>query len=156
MTLVVLLIGLMERKAEHLMNSDFIVAVHAMTFLCHKNQLLSSEELADNVCTNPARVRRVMSKLKKAGLVKTREGRTGGGFFSDTAGNVTLGEISAALDVDFAEFNWRSGDEDRDCMICSGMSDYMDMISKAINQRCSEYLSEVKVSEAEQWLKDRK
>ena len=62
------------------MNSDFTLAVHALVFLNHKAEVLSSETLAQNICTNPARVRRVMSRLAKAGLVETREGRKEGGY----------------------------------------------------------------------------
>ena len=62
------------------MNSDFVVAVHAMVFLHHKAETVSSEMLAENICTNPVRIRRVMARLKKAGLVETREGRTQGGY----------------------------------------------------------------------------
>ena len=43
------------------MNSDFCVAVHGMVYLYHKKCQLSSDELADNICTNPARVRKVMA-----------------------------------------------------------------------------------------------
>ena len=57
------------------MNSDFCVAVHGMVYLNHKNCQLSSEELAENICTNPARVRKVMAKLKKKNLVQTKEGQ---------------------------------------------------------------------------------
>ena len=34
------------------MNSDFVVAVHALVYLKHKKAKISSEELAKNVCTN--------------------------------------------------------------------------------------------------------
>ncbi|MEG2329856.1 Rrf2 family transcriptional regulator [Anaerorhabdus sp.] len=51
------------------MNSDLVVGIHAMVFLHHKKGTISSESLADNICTNPARVRRVMAKLKKAGII---------------------------------------------------------------------------------------
>ena len=61
------------------MTAEFTVAVHALVYLHHKNTVLSSEELAQNVCTNPARIRKVMAKLKKAGLVLAREGRVQGG-----------------------------------------------------------------------------
>lgn len=37
------------------MKSDFIVAVHALVYLSHRGCLASSEELAENICTNPAR-----------------------------------------------------------------------------------------------------
>ena len=55
------------------MTSDYCVAVHALVYLNHKAKVLSSEELAENICTNPARVRKVMAKLKKAGFVKRRK-----------------------------------------------------------------------------------
>ncbi|WP_320912645.1 Rrf2 family transcriptional regulator, partial [Eisenbergiella porci] len=54
------------------MTSEFGMAVHALTFLNHKGEMVSSEVLAENICTNPARVRKVMAKLKRAGLVTTR------------------------------------------------------------------------------------
>ena len=59
------------------MNSEFSVAVHTLVFLNHMGTTLSSEELAKNVCTNPARIRKIMAKLKKAGLVDTKEGIDG-------------------------------------------------------------------------------
>ena len=57
------------------MTSEFAIAVHALVFLDRSNATIASEELADNVCTNPVCVRRVMGKLKKAGLIETRHGR---------------------------------------------------------------------------------
>ena len=61
-------------KGRIIMNSEFCIAVHGLVFLKLKKQCLSSEALAENICTNPARVRKVMAKLKKAGLVSTKEG----------------------------------------------------------------------------------
>ena len=60
------------------MKSDFSVAVHALVYLSVKGCTLSSDALADNICTNAARVRKVMARLKKAGLVGAREGSEGG------------------------------------------------------------------------------
>ena len=51
------------------MTSEFAIAVHALVYLHHKNAVLSSEELAENICTNSARVRKVMAKLKKKDLI---------------------------------------------------------------------------------------
>ena len=56
------------------MTSEFGMAVHALTFLNHKGEMVSSEVLAENICTNPARVRKVMAKLKRAGLVPPGKG----------------------------------------------------------------------------------
>ena len=60
------------------MDSSFNLAVHALVCLSHSGRSLSSEALAENICTNPTRVRRVLAGLKKAGMVETREGLDGG------------------------------------------------------------------------------
>ena len=67
------------------MTSEFGIAVHAMVFLHHKGDMVSSEVLAENICTNPARVRKVMAQLKRAGLVETHEGAVGGYRFAGSA-----------------------------------------------------------------------
>ena len=138
------------------MNSDFVVAVHAMVFLHHKGGTVSSNLLAENACTNPARVRRVMSKLKKAGLVETREGRADGGYTYQKTKRVTLGDICEALEVDFADFTWRSGDKEKECLISSGMSGYMDGLFREMNFRCKEYLDTIAIADAEQYLTQNK
>ena len=59
------------------MTSEFGIAVHAMVFLHHKGDMVSSEVLAENICTNPARVRKVMAQLK-GGAGGNARGRCGG------------------------------------------------------------------------------
>lgn len=138
------------------MNSDFVVAVHALVFLSHRGELLSSEALADNVCTHPARVRRVMAQLRRAGLVETHEGRTDGGYcFRADPKTVTLGDISRALEVRFADFNWSSGDRERACLVCSGMSAYMRQLESDIDGTCRSYLDTIRVADVERWLVER-
>ena len=72
------------------MNSDFIVAVHALVYLNHKADIVSSEALAKNICTNAARVRKVMAPLKRAGFVTTREGTVGGYRFAGIMDDIFL------------------------------------------------------------------
>lgn len=134
------------------MNSDFILAVHAMVFLHHKGETVSSDMLADNICTNPVRIRRVMSKLKKAGLVENHFGASGGGYSYQKVNRVTLGDIAEALQTDFADFSWRSGSKEKDCLISSGMSDYMDEIIQEMNRRCKEYLNTITIADTEKHL----
>lgn len=58
------------------MTSEFAIAVHALVFLDRSNATIASEELADNVCTNPVCIRRVMGKLKsRSDRDKRRHGR---------------------------------------------------------------------------------
>ena len=50
------------------MTSEFAIGVHALVYLGHKKEIISSEALSDNICANPARIRKVMAKLKKYNL----------------------------------------------------------------------------------------
>ena len=129
------------------MNSDFCVAVHGMVYLNHKKCQLSSDELADNICTNPARVRKVMAKLKKKNLVLTKEGTVGGYSFQGDPSCVSLADIAEALDLKFVATSWRSGSIDMDCLVASGMGDLMDEIFQDLNQDCLEKLSRITIQD---------
>lgn len=135
------------------MNSDFIVAVHALVYLGHRKGVLSSEELAGNICTNPARVRKVMAKLKKAELVETKEGSEGGCRFSGDPERVDLARVARALDVTFVEAAWHSGNQaDRECLICSGMGELMDELFADLDRRCKERLGQLTIADLERRL----
>lgn len=127
------------------MNSEFSLAVHALVYLNHKNTCISSEALAENICTNPARVRKVMSKLKKAGLVETREGFEGGYRFMGAPGEVNLAQVAEALDSVCVSASWRSGDQDMDCLVASGMGAVMDGIFGELNSLCAEHLKKISI-----------
>lgn len=127
------------------MTSDYCVAVHALVYLNHKAKVLSSEELAENICTNPARVRKVMAKLKKAGFVKTKEGSEGGYLFDQDADQVTLDQIAQALEIRFVDTAWKSGDTDMKCLVASGMAGLMDEIFDDLNEQCCKRLKEITI-----------
>ena len=59
---------------EYEMTAEFALAIHGLVYLYHRGKMVTSEELAQNICTNPARVRKVMAKLHKAGLIIASEG----------------------------------------------------------------------------------
>ena len=115
------------------MTGNFCVAVHALVYLNHKGETVSSEKLAENICTNPTRVRKVMSMLKKKGLVKSQEGLDGGYILSDKKENISLGQILDAINEKTVCLNWHRGDDDMDCLIASGMAGIMDNIVENLN-----------------------
>lgn len=125
------------------MSSDFCLAIHALILLYRKGTTLSSEALASSICTNPARVRKVMAKLKKAGLIQTREGSEGGYRVQGSADQVHLDQIADALDVHFVCTNWHSGRAaDLDCLVASGMAELMDGVLSDLDQLCRKRLQE--------------
>lgn len=129
------------------MTSEFTIAVHALVYLNHKGETLDSESLAINVCTNPARVRKVMAKLKKAGFVATKEGVRGGYSMAKDAAEITLCQIGDALNVDYIKASWKSGDPDMDCLVASGMAGIMDDIYGDLNQLCKEKLEQISIKD---------
>ena len=127
------------------MDGIFSIGVHALVYMNHKGQSVSSEALAENICTNPARIRKVMGKLKKAGIVETREGVAGGYRFLGDAGSLTLERVAAALEVKFVDVAWHSGDMDMECLVASGMAAIMDEIYQQLNLECYQNLKEITI-----------
>ena len=134
------------------MTSEFAIAIHALVFLDHKNTTVASDTLADNVCTNPVCIRKVMGKLKKKELIDTREGVGGGYHIAKPGSEITLKEISDALANKMVRTSWRSGNPDKNCMIASGMSGIMDLLVDGLNQACNDYLEQITLQDIEKQL----
>ncbi len=134
------------------MTGEFSIAVHALVYLNHKAKQISSEELATNICTNPARVRKVMAKLKKAGLVSTKEGNVGGYRFDLDAATITLQQVALAVGEEFVGTSWRSGDCDMKCLIASGMADIMDGIYAQMGKQCQDFLASYTILTIDQMI----
>ena len=134
------------------MDSSFNLAVHALVCLSHSGRSLSSEALAENICTNSTRVRRVMAGLKKAGMVETREGLDGGYRLCADPAALSLRQVAEAVNACFVDCAWRSGDIDRECAICSGMAGVMDALYRQMNEQCAAYLEQITVADIEAQL----
>jgi Rrf2 family protein len=108
-------------------NSEFSIAVHSLVLLAHRtDHMASSELIAQNVCTHPARVRKVMSILKKHGFVSTKEGLGGGYILSCDPETTDLGRIYRAVSAGTLKPAWCSGDPETGCMIASNVQTVMD------------------------------
>lgn len=127
------------------MTGEYAIAVHALVFLNHKNTLLSSEVIAKNVCTNPARIRKIMSMLKKAGIVATKEGLDGGYYILKKPSDITLKDIGEAIQIDYVSSSWKPGNQEMSCLIASGMANIMDGIYQELNDICREKLGGITV-----------
>lgn len=132
------------------MTGEFATAVHALVYLNHKQQSLSSEELAKNVCTNPARIRKVMAKLKRVGLIDTKEGSVGGYRFTLDPKEVSLKDICEAMEITVISSNYRTGDPDMDCLVASGMADVMENIYADLNENSLRQLEQITIDTIDQ------
>jgi DNA-binding IscR family transcriptional regulator len=80
-------------------SSRFTVAIHILSVLAiQKDVLCTSEFIAGSVNTNPVVIRRIISMLKKAGLISVTSG-TGGSSINKPLKDITLLEIYKAVNV---------------------------------------------------------
>ena len=114
------------------MDSSFNLAVHALVCLSHSGRSLSSEVLAENICT--------------------REGLDGGYRLTADPATLTLRQVAEAVNTRFVDCAWHSGDIDRDCAICSGMAGVMDALYRSMNEECAAYLSHITITDIETQL----
>lgn len=132
--------------------SEFIIALHVLVFLSHDRKSRSSEELSENLCTNPVRIRKVMSRCKKSGLVTTKAGVNGGYMIAKEGKDINLKEIYDAVDVAIIESKWHSGDIESDCLIASGMAEYVDELFNYLNNEVVSLLELITLDKVEEKL----
>jgi Rrf2 family protein len=107
-------------------NSEFTIAVHSLVYLAYlPEKMASSDMIAENVGTHSARVRKVMSALRKSGYVETREGSGGGYRLTIDPESVTLADIYRVMAQGSLIPSWCSGDPDMDCKVGSNMTQVM-------------------------------
>jgi Rrf2 family protein len=128
-------------------NSDFTIAVHSLVYLAYlPDHMASSELIAKNVCTNPARIRKVMSNLRNHGFVKTKEGIGGGYILNCNAQEVTLADIYRTVSQGALKPHWCTGDPDQKCLVSSNTQVVMDQIFSEAELYVEKYLEEMTIS----------
>jgi Rrf2 family protein len=81
-------------------NTQFSIAIHLMAGLGYGAKSdLTSTDLASSVNAYPSFVRRILSKLAKAGLVHTSRGKSGTCQLGRPADSITLLDIYQAVDA---------------------------------------------------------
>ena len=77
-----------------LMNSDFTLAIHSLSFLAlQPDRMSTSDAISESAGVHPVRIRKVLSLLKKHGFIKSKEGTGGGFIFELDLSEVNLWDI---------------------------------------------------------------
>jgi Rrf2 family protein len=75
-------------------NTQFALAVHVLTLLSARSESLqSSASMSESTGSNPAHLRRVLGRLRAAGLVSSRPGPRGGWRLRRDPAEVTLADL---------------------------------------------------------------
>jgi Rrf2 family protein len=91
-------------------SSRFAVAVHVLALLAMDGeQLITSEYIAGSVNTNPVVIRRILGRLREAGLVIAQSGVGGGASLVRRPERITLLDVYQAVEAgDVFSFHPRS------------------------------------------------
>jgi Rrf2 family protein len=81
-----------------MVNQQFTFAVHIMTALAFRGELMDSQTLAASVNTNPVVVRRLLMALRRARLIETYAGKRGGAKLLKKPAEISLVEIYDAVE----------------------------------------------------------
>ena len=81
------------------LNSRLSLALHTLSHMAGApDRVRTSADIADHAGTNPVVVRRVLGKLREAGLLSSEKGHAGGWRLAKSAGGITLADVYLALD----------------------------------------------------------
>ena len=86
-------------------SSRMTVATHALTWMawvCPKRPdgIVTSEQIASSVKTNPVVIRRVLGSLRAAGLVESQRGQGAGWRLTRNPESITLRDVYLAVEPD--------------------------------------------------------
>lgn len=123
-------------------NSRLSLALHTLSHMAGEpDRIRTSADIADHAGTNPVVVRRVLGKLREAGLLSSEKGHAGGWRLAKSAERITLADVYLALDERLVS---RSGGdpEPSHCSVETGLqtriAEVLDDIEESLVERLRE------------------
>ncbi len=138
-------------------NSRFAVATHILVglgylpehspdHLVEKGGWVSSDMLAESVNTNPVVVRRLLGDLKKAGLIVTQQGKSGGIRLAKPSGQITLLEIFLAVG-EKSVFAFNPNPPNPKCPVSVNMFRLIEPVFRSVTQVLEQDLAQKRLSD---------
>ena len=115
-------------------NSRLSLALHTLSHMAgDPDRVRTSSDIAEHAGTNPVVVRRVLGRLRKAGLLISEKGHSGGWRLARPPKDISLADVYLALDERLV-----ASEESQDAPSCS--------VEHALHQRVSGVLEEIEQS----------
>ena len=115
-------------------NSRLSLALHTLSHMAgNPDKTRTSADIADNAGTNPVVVRRVLGRLREAGLLTYEKGHAGGWRLARAPKDITLADVYLALDERLV-----ASTDTNDTPACS--------VEHALHERVSSVLADVEQS----------
>jgi Rrf2 family protein len=120
-------------------NTQFSIAIHILVAIGSGEKDLTSTTLASSVNAYPSFVRRILSKLAKAGLVQTTKGKTGCCSLAKKSKEITLLDIYQAVEAPKA-FAIHTYPSQKNCDVSCGIKVCMEKVLDKTQQAMEDSL----------------
>jgi Rrf2 family protein len=131
-------------------NSRLTIAVHALAWLAlaqrQGHEVLTSDQVAASVNTNPVIIRRSLGDLRRAGLVDVRHGAGAGWSLARAPEEITLLEVYDAVGQE-QPFGLHHTEPNLDCPVGRGIRPALDQVYGEIEQVMRRELTLVSVAD---------
>lgn len=128
------------------MNSDFTLAIHSLTYLAlQPDRMSTSDAISESAGVHPVRIRKVLSLLKKHGLIKSKEGTGGGFIFAIDLSEVNLWDIYKLTSE--GALQPKCPDSNERCVVGANMQRVLFAIFLGAEEHLGEYLKDYSLKE---------
>jgi Rrf2 family protein len=131
-------------------NSRMTIAIHALTWMAlaqrQGHDVLTSDQVAASVNTNPVIIRRSLGDLRRAGLVQVRHGAGAGWRLARAPEEITLLDVHNAVDQD-PPFGMHHTQPNPACPVGRGIRPALERVYDAIEQAMRRELALVSVAD---------
>lgn len=137
------------------MSTKLSVAVHILSLLdIEEAQSPSSTEIAKSVNTNPVVIRRIMSQLKKAGLIESQPGKKTNKLTKNSS-DISLLDVYSAVEGDELPFGIHENTEIK-CLVGSQIQQVLEDKYLTIQEQLENSLKDITLSEIVSDIKQKK
>jgi Rrf2 family protein len=131
-------------------NSRMTIAVHVLAWLAlaqrRGREVLTSDQVAASVNTNPVIIRRCLGELRRAGLVDVRHGTGAGWSLARDPGQITLLEVHDAIGPE-PLFGLHHTEPNLECPVGKGIRPVLSRVYGGIDQAVRRELAAVSVAD---------
>lgn len=121
-------------------NSRLILVMHTLSHMAaNPSHMHTSSQIAEHVGTNPVVVRRVLGKLREAGLLNSEKGNAGGWCLARESQLITLADIYLALDEQLISLD--KNVRPSDCCIEHSLLNHISQVIKSTEQSFINHLT---------------
>ena len=127
-------------------NSRLSLALHTLSHMAgDPERVRTSSDIAAHAGTNPVVVRRVLGRLREAGLLTSEKGHAGGWRLARSPREITLADVYVALDESLIATD--DVDEVPSCSLEHALHQRVSGVMKDIEQSLIDRLGETTISE---------